>query len=102
MNWEVLTQIALVVLGSNWVGQFLIEVYKTKSKKKTPAEIILKCLSRKHLLDSAEEYKAQGYIPADEYDDVFEEYNAYVKLKGNGRVEREYGENGELRKLPVK
>lgn len=102
MNTELLIQLAVIIFGSNWLGQALIEVYKTKSKKKTPTEIILKCLSRKHLLDSAEAYKEQGFIPADEYDDVFEEYNAYVKLKGNGRVEREYGENGELRKLPVK
>lgn len=102
MSIETLIQLAAIVLGSNWLGQFLMEIYKSHSKKKTPAEIILKSLARSHLLTNAERYKAQGFIDSEEYDDIFEEYKAYNKLDGNGRVAREYGEGGELRKLPVK
>lgn len=93
-------QLIAIVLGSNWVGSTLLELYKQKKKKKTPAEIILKCISRSHLLQTAERYKSQGYIDAEEYDDIFEEYRAYVDLDGNGRVKREY--EGELKKLPIK
>lgn len=101
MNSEIILQIILAVMASNWLGQFLTEVYKTKKKKKTPAEIILKAIARHHLLTQADKYKEQGYIDAEEYNDVYEEYNAYIKLEGNGRVKREYGEGGELRSLPV-
>ena len=102
MTIETVLQIAAIVLGSNWIGQFLLEWYKTKSKKKTPAEIILKSLARSHLLQMADRFKKQGYIDAEEYDGIFEEFDAYDKLGGNGRVKREYGEGGEVRKLPVK
>lgn len=100
MNADTVIQLIAIVLGSNWVGTTLLELYKQKKKKKTPAEIILKCISRSHLLATAERYKSQGYIDADEYDDIFEEYKAYSDLDGNGRVKREYG--GELKKLPIK
>lgn len=102
MSYETILTLIGIVLGSNWLGQFLMEVYKSKKKKKTPAEIILKSLSRVHLLQNAERYKTQGYIDAEEYDDIFEEYEAYRDLDGNGRVKKEYGENGELKSLPVK
>lgn len=91
-----------IILGSNWLGQLLIEFYKNKRKKKAPAEIILKSLSRVHLLQAAERYKEQGYIPSDEYDDIYEEFHAYEDLDGNGRVARYYGEDGELESLPVR
>lgn len=102
MNTEMIIQLIAIILGSNWIGSMLMEVYKTKKKKKTPAEIILKSLARSHLLQSADYYHELGYIPADEYDDIFEEYKAYHDLKGNGRVEREYGEGGLLKSLPIK
>lgn len=102
MNYETILTLIGIVLGSNWLGQFLMEIYKSKKKKKTPAEIILKSLSRSHLLQCANRYMEQGYIDSEEYDDIFEEYDAYEKLDGNGRVKREYGEGGELRSLPVR
>lgn len=102
MNTEIMIQIVALILGSNWLGQFVIEYYKSKKKKKTPAEVILKCLSRRDLLAQAERYKEQGYIDKDEYDDVFEEFKAYEALNGNGRVKREYGEGGAVYSLPVK
>lgn len=102
MTTEMILTLIGIVLGSNWLGQFLTEIYRNKKKKKTPAEIILKCLSRVHLLQTAERYKEQGYINADEYDDIFEEFHAYEELDGNGRVARYYGENGELETLPVR
>lgn len=102
MNTETAIQLIAIILGSNWLGSMLMEIYKTKKKKKTPAEIILKSLSRVHLLQNAERYKTQGYIDAEEYDDIFEEYEAYRDLDGNGRVKKEYGDGGELKSLPVK
>lgn len=102
MNTENMIQIIALILGSNWLGQFVVEYYKSKKKKKTPAELILKALSRRDLLAQAERYKKQGYIDSEEYDDVFEEFNAYEALGGNGRVKREYGEGGTLQTLPVK
>lgn len=102
MNTETILQMIAIVLGSNWLGQFAMEIYKTKSKKKTPSEIILKHLAGDHLLSVAEKYKEMGYVPSDEYNEIFEEYQAYRDLKGNGRVEREFGDNGEVRKLPVR
>lgn len=102
MNTETMVELIAVVLGSNWLGGLLLEWYKSRKKKKTPAEIILKALSRVHLLNQAEKYKAQGFIDADEYDDIMEEYAAYDELGGNGRVKREYGEGGALKSLPIK
>jgi hypothetical protein len=101
MNTETIITLVGIVLGSNWLGQFLMELYKSKKKKKTPTEIILKAIARHHLLTQADKYKEQGYIDSEEYNDVFEEYAAYIALEGNGRVKREYGEGGELRSLPV-
>lgn len=98
---NVLTLIA-IVLGSNWLGQFLTEIYKSKSKRKSPTEILLKALSRNHLLMSADRYHEAGFIPKDEYDDIYEEYRAYKALGGNGRVEREYGKDGALTSLPIR
>lgn len=102
MNYETILTLIGIVLGSNWLGQFLMELYRSKTKKKTPAEIILKALSRNHLLQRAEYYHEIGYIPSDEYDDIQEEYKAYSALSGNGRVEREYGEGGALKSLPIR
>lgn len=102
MNTQNMIEIIALILGSNWLGQFLIELWRAKKKKKTPAEVILKCLSRRDLLAQAERYKEQGYIDKDEYDDVFEEFKAYEALNGNGRVKREYGEGGAVYSLPVK
>ena len=102
MNTETILTLVGIVLGSNWLGQFLMELYKSKSKNKTPTEIILKALCRSHLLQRAEYYHEIGYIPKDEYDDIREEYEAYSSLKGNGRVDREYGEQGFLKNLPIK
>lgn len=102
MNTDTMLQLIAIVLGSNWVGTMLLELYRQKKKKKTPAEVILKALSRIHLLQAAERYKEQGFINADEYDDIMEEYNAYIALDGNGRVRREYGEGGDLKKLQIK
>ena len=56
MNAEMIIQLIAIILGSNWIGSMLMEVYKTKKKKKTPAEIILKSLARSHLLQSADYY----------------------------------------------
>ena len=102
MTTEVIIELIAIILGSNWVGSMLMEIYKTKKKKKTPAEIILKSLSRAHLLQCANRYKEQGFIDSEEYDDIMEEYKAYEDLDGNGRVKREYGEGGELHSLPVR
>lgn len=102
MNTETIVTLVGIILGSNWLGSFLMELYKSKKKKKTPAEIILKSLSRSHLLQCASRYVEQGYIDTEEYDDIFEEYEAYIDLDGNGRVQREYGEGGEVRSLPVR
>ena len=76
-------QLIGIIAGSNALWQFLMEVYKAKKKKKTPAETILKSLSRVHLLESAEEYHKLGYIPKEDYDDIYEEYDAYAALNGN-------------------
>lgn len=102
MTTETIVELIAIILGSNWIGSMLMEIYKTKKKKKTPTQIILKALARHHLLSQADKYKEQGFIDAEEYNDVFEEYKAYIDLDGNGRVRREYGEDGELRSLPVR
>ena len=102
MNYETILTLIGIVLGSNWLGNFLMEIYKTKRKKKFPTEVILKALARNHLLSRADYYHEIGYIPSDEYDDIIEEYEAYEKLNGNGRVAREYGEGGALKSLPIK
>jgi len=102
MNYETILTLIGIVLGSNWLGNFLMELYRSKTKKKTPTEIILKSICRSHLLSNAERYKSQGYIDSEEYDDIMEEYEAYIDLDGNGRVKREYGEGGTLRSLPIK
>lgn len=102
MNTETVIQLIAIILGSNWLGQILTEIYKSKSKRKTPTEVILRSLARSHLLQTAERYEKQGFIDSEEYDDIFKEYDAYDKLGGNGRVKREYGEGGALQKLPVK
>ena len=102
MNTELFIQLVAIVLGSNWLGGLLTELYKTKKKKKTPAEVILKALARVHLLQTADRYHEQGYINQEEYNDIMEEYKAYRALDGNGRAALEYGEDGELKKLPLK
>ena len=102
MTTELFLQLVAIVLGSNWLGGFLTELYKTKKKKKTPVEVIIKALARVHLLECAERYHRQGYIDKDEYNDIMEEFKAYRALDGNGRVSVEYGEDGELKKLPLR
>lgn len=76
-----------------------MEVYKSKTKKKTPIEVIIRALARRDLLSSAEDYIADGFIPSDEYDDFINEYQAYRNLNGNGKVERLVE---QAMKLPIK
>ncbi len=102
MDYETILTLIGIVLGSNWLGQFLMEIYKQKTKKREPTGIVLKALCRSHLLTRADYYHEIGYIPSDEYDDIKEEFEAYEKLGGNGRVAREYGEGGALKSLPIK
>ena len=87
MNEQMLQLIA-IILGSNWLGSFLMELYKSKTKKKTPTQIIIRALARRDLLKSADDYLDKGFIPSDEYDDFVSEFHAYKDLKGNGKVER--------------
>ena len=88
MSTETIITLVGIVLGSNWLGQFLTKVYENKSKKKTPVEVIIRALARRDLLKSADDYIDQGYIPSDEYDDFVNEYKAYKALDGNGKVEK--------------
>lgn len=88
MTTESMIQLIAIILGSNWLGQFLMEVYKSKSKKKTPIEVIIRALARRDLLKTADDYIDRGYIPSDEYDDFVKEYKAYKDLDGNGKVEK--------------
>jgi hypothetical protein len=88
MTTESMIQLIAIILGSNWLGQFLMEVYKSKSKKKTPIEVIIRALARRDLLKTADDYIDHGYIPSDEYDDFIKEYKAYKDLDGNGKVEK--------------
>lgn len=97
MNEQMLQLIA-IILGSNWLGSFLMELYKSKTKKKTPTQIIIRALARRDLLKSASDYIDSGAIPSDEYDDFVGEYHAYKDLKGNGKVERIVS---EALKLPI-
>lgn len=96
---ESMIQLIAIVFGSSWLGQMLIELYKQKTKKKTPTEVIIRALARRDLLSSSEAYITQGYIPSDEYDDFQKEYKAYKDLDGNGKVERLVT---EAMKLPIK
>ena len=102
MTTELFIQLVAIVLGSNWLGGFLTELYKSKKKKKTPIEVILKALARVHLLQCADRYREQGYINKEEYEDVMEEYRAYKALDGNGLVDHEFAEDGALKALPLK
>lgn len=97
MNEQMLQLIA-IILGSNWLGSFLMELYKSKTKKKTPTQIIIRALARRDLLKTADDYMDKGYIPSDEYDDFAKEYKAYTDLKGNGKVEKVVT---EVLKLPM-
>ena len=92
-------QLIAIVMGSSWLGQLLMEVYKNKTKKKTPVEVIIRALARRDLLTTANDYLEQGYIPSDEYDDFEKEYKAYIDLKGNGKVKRLVA---EALKLPIR
>ena len=92
-------QLIAIVMGSSWLGQFLIELYKSKIKKKTPVEVIIRALARRDLLTTAYGYIEQGFIPSDEYDDFEKEYKAYIDLNGNGKVKRIVA---EALKLPIK
>lgn len=88
MTTENMISLIAIILGSNWLGQFLMKIYETKSKKKTPIDVIIRSLARRDLLKTAEDYLDQGYIPSDEYDDFVKEYQAYKDLDGNGKVEK--------------
>lgn len=99
MDTETLITLAGIIMGSNWLGQFLMKVYESKTNKKTPIEVIICALARRDLLKTADDYLDQGYIPSDEYDDFVKEYKAYKDLGGNGKVEKMVT---EAMKLPIK
>lgn len=87
-----------LVLGSNWLGNILLEVYKDRKTKKTPIERATLALVRKELLSSSKEYiKLQG-IPDDEYEMFAELGQAYIAMKGNSKVKKKFE---EAMKLPI-
>lgn len=88
MTTENIITLIGILLGSNVLGNFLVEVYRSKSKKKTPIEVIIRALARRDLLKTADDYIEEGFIPSDEYDDFMNEYKAYKDLDGNGKVEK--------------
>lgn len=94
---QVLSFIGLV-LGSNWLGNILLEIYKDRKIKKTPIERATLALVRKELLSSSKEYIKKQGIPDDEYEMFAELGQAYIDMKGNSKVKKKFE---EAMKLPI-
>lgn len=86
MTWEGAIALIGLVLGSNWVGTLLLEIYRQKKKKKTPQEKMLLALCRDRILSLAKKYIELGGIPEDEYDNYKLLLESYLAGGGNSTV----------------
>lgn len=99
MSTEMILTLVGIVLGSNWLGNILLEVYKNKKKKKSPLEKMVLSLGRDKLLCLSKQYIRNGYIPEDEFYTFDKLGEAYIDLGGNSLVKKKYE---EAKALPVK
>ena len=86
MTIEQILELIAIVLGSNWLGAFLLELYKNKKKKKSPLERMILSLGRDRLLFNAKVYIKMGGIPEDEYESFSQMFQDYAALHGNSTV----------------
>ena len=85
---ENIITIVVVVLGSNWFGSILKDMYDARRKKKKPSEQMLLALGRRQLLQDAKTYIRLEEIPEDEYEVFVEQFKAYQAMNGNSTVKR--------------
>lgn len=95
---EVLSLIA-IILGSNWLGSLIVEIYKNRKKRLSPFEKLVMAMGRDRLLMLSKSYLSKGFIPDDEYESFHEMGQSYLDLGGNSQVKHRYE---EALKLPVK
>lgn len=102
MTIEQIITIAGVVLGSNWIGNLILEMYKNKkAEEKEPdvyEEMVL-ALVRDKLLFLTKKYQKKKYIPDDEFESFETLGKSYIKAKGNSLVKHKFE---EALNLPIK
>lgn len=97
MTIQHIIELIAIVMGSNWLGSFLLQILQEHKKKKTPLEEMILALGRDRLLYLAKKYR--DGIPADEYENFYAMFTAYLKLGGNSQVKKRCE---EVLKKPLK
>ena len=92
MSTETIITLIGIVTGSSWLGQLILEVYKSHRKKRTPLEELTLAIGRRNLLELCKKYLKHGSIPEDEYEAFTKLGEAYLKMGGNSRVKKLYQE----------
>lgn len=85
------------LFGSVFASQGFWEWIRTR--KKTPQDKMLLAIGRDRLLFLCKKYKANGYIPEDEFEAFTAMGDAYIEMGGNSTIKKMYG---DCKNLPLK
>ena len=100
MKTEVLLQVMGIIFASSGFWTLITMIIQKKAEKKDAKTQMILGLGHDKIKFLCERYIAQGYVTADDFEDLEKYlYQPYVKMGGNGTAEKLMN---DVRKLPIK
>lgn len=100
MDKEMLEKIILAVFASSGFWAFLVAVFGKLIEKRSAKSRMIKGLGHDRIIFLCEKYIAQGWISADDFENLHDYlYVPYKKMGGNGTAEKLMA---DVMKLPSK
>lgn len=84
------------IFAATFGGSGFWQFIASKSRKKTPMELMLMAIGRDRLNFLCKKYIKQGYVPEDECESFYEMGDAYIGAEGNSKVKHLYLQAKEL------
>ena len=96
---QYLVTIIVAMFGAAGFWTLISNIYQNKKEKKSCEREMLLGLGHDKLLYLCRKYLAQGYISAEQHENLLYLFHPYKGLGGNGTIEHLMG---EINKLPIK
>jgi hypothetical protein len=95
-----ITAIIIAIIASSGLWSFIAVLVQKKMEKKDAKHQMIMGLGHDRIKYLAEKYIAQGWITADDHEDLVKYlYDPYVKMGGNGTAKKLMD---DVNKLPIK
>ena len=100
MDKDTLTTVILAIFASSGFWAFLVAVFNKLIERRSAKSKMIKGLGHDRIIVLCEKYIAQGWISADDFENLHDYlYVPYKKMGGNGTAEKLMA---DVMKLPAK